>query len=78
MVCKPLRMVAYFAAGVQMELIHEDTSDDRHDVAAILQEQFEISAEQAPLDVRLQVGSSSLSAVRPYIAAAGNPLHTGA
>ena len=38
-----------------MELIHEDTSDDRHDVAAILQEQFEISAEQAPLDVRLQV-----------------------
>ena len=42
-----------------MELIHEDTSDDRHDVAAILQEQFEISAEQAPLDVRLQVRPSS-------------------
>jgi Hexokinase len=48
-----------FAYDAQMELIHEDTSDDRHDVAAILQEQFEISAEQAPLDVRLQVRPSS-------------------
>jgi hypothetical protein len=47
-----------------MELIHEDTSDDRHDVAAILQEQFEISAEQAPLDVRLQVRARLTSSRR--------------
>lgn len=43
-----------------MELIHEDTSEDRREVAAILQEEFGISAEQAPLDVRLQVRSPAL------------------
>lgn len=41
----------------QMELIHEDESEDRREVAAILQEEFGILAEQAPLDVRLQVCS---------------------
>ncbi len=40
---------------MQMELIHEDATEDRLHVAAILEEEFGIAPKDASLDVRLQV-----------------------